>query len=180
MALVIAPLRHYPIIKAIMRMSLLPLEGAIWLTYYCMAVIAPLLTLLFIFGLSLLIWVAFQDWGIVPMLAAKAVYYLALVVTSLAFMYCGDRIVKRILQWYNHEWDYAQPLQFLHPNRVRIYVYGVMAVAYVIANMEKFSSQILIPLSLWGNYRDILVEVLLTIVALDALFTLWQEQRRAE
>jgi hypothetical protein len=145
-----------------------------------MAVFAPLITLTCIFGISLLIWVAFQDWGLVPVVAAKAVLYLASVITSLIFTYRGERIVKRLLRWYNKEWDYTGALWFLHPNRIRLYVYGVMAVAYVLGNMETFSGQVIIPFAWWTNYRDIMIETLITTVTFDALFMLWREQKKGE
>jgi hypothetical protein len=52
-----------------------------------------------------------------------------------------------------------------------------MAAAYIFANFERFTGLTLITWSGWIVYKDVLVEVLLTYVAVDSVIVAWRDHK---
>jgi hypothetical protein len=179
-AMLLAPFYHVSPVKRIALLLLWPLERFVQLGYYFMFVAAPIITLFMVFGIAALSWAALQYVGILPPIAAKAFLYLILGITALSFTYGGDKLVALFLRMYDKQWDFSRLLRLLRPNRVRVYVYGVLAISYVIANIERFSGFSLVPIAFWHDYKDVLVEVLLTIGVFDAVLTIWRERHKDE
>jgi hypothetical protein len=98
----------------------------------------------------------------------------------LSFTYGGDKLVALFLRIYRNQWDFSRFLRLLRPNRVRVYVYGMLAITYVIANIETFSGFSVIPIAFWRDYEDVLVEVLVTVGVFDAVLMIWRESTKDE
>jgi hypothetical protein len=138
----------------------------------------PILTFLATFAVPLLVWSALQRIGLITPVAREASLYTCLVVALLAFTYLGDRMARFVvLKWLQLKADYSKLFELLSPVLVRVYVYVAMATLYIAANIERFSEKTITTFSWWASYKEVLVEVLLTYVALDAAFITWKEFR---
>jgi len=152
---------------------------------YCYIVVATpinafLLVQAVMFLLLFMLLSGLQALGILPIVADKAVSYLAFVIASIIFVNKGKNLVALLASIWpasERERQYSTLLTLLSPNLMRLYVYGILAVTYVIANVEKFSGVSFMWGQWWIDYKDVMLEVLLTVVTFDGLAVLWKEQK---
>ena len=175
LGMILLPLTENNFIKSAIKILFWPLEKLLELSNYFAFGAAPFLTSLFIFGITY-ICVVLVGSKVTPLISIKAALYLSLVITSILFIYTGKKLVTVVLRWYNKEWNFERLLQFLTPNRVRVYIYSFMLLAYIILNIDKFSGASIVPLNFWVAQKDVVVEVLLTIGVFDALLVIWKER----
>jgi hypothetical protein len=175
--MILLPFVENGFVKSVAQKLIWPVEQFVVLGNYFTFGAAPFVTGLFIFGITYICIILLIALKVIPLISVEAVLYLSLVMTSIIFIYTGKQIVKMILRLNNKEWNYDKLLQLLTPNRIRVYIYGIALIAYVISNLEKFSDAPILPISWWGVHKDIAVEVLLTIGVFDALLAIWKERR---
>jgi hypothetical protein len=63
------------------------------------------------------------------------------------------------------------------PHKVRLYTYAILAIVFLVHNFEAFSRVPLIRHTFWNLYSGVIVEVLLTDVAIDGVVSAWREIR---
>lgn len=178
-AMILYPIRHIKVVNPIIQFAVWPLKLAAIAGYYYTFIAAPVITLGLVMFTPIFVWSALQVLGVVPQVAERASLYLALVATSLVFAYWGDRLTAFvILRWLQRKEDYSKLFAALRPQLVRLYIYAMMAMAYLAANVEKFSGATFTSAHWWVAYKDVLVEVLLTFVAIDSVMDIRRELKR--
>ncbi|HYP38837.1 MAG TPA: hypothetical protein VEX13_00615 [Chloroflexia bacterium] len=129
---------------------------------------------------------------------AKMLLYLILVADVLLFTYSVRWVAKKVLgrrftltkeiqvkfdKWSISIGNYDKLLNLLDPKLVSLYIYAILALTYMIFNIERFAGLTLFSsnkqdlISVWQVYRDVVLEVLLTYVAIDAALDKWLDWR---
>lgn len=175
-AMILHPLRRVKPINSIIRIAAWPLTLVAILGHYYTFIAVPFLTLGLVFAVPWLIWSALYTIGLIPRVLEAASMYVILCVSPIAFTIRGEHITRFIiLKWLRSRGDFSKLFLLMKPNLVRVYTYGAMAVAYIVANIEKLSRETLFHAQWWVTYKDILVEMLLTYVAVDSVLVAWQD-----
>jgi hypothetical protein len=117
----------------------------------------------------------FSSLHILPKISDKASLYFTFSFTFLLFTFWGRDITRFLINLLKVDVDKDRLYSLLQPAKVRIFVYGLMAVSYILANLEKFAAITIIPLAGWSVYKDVIVEILLTYVAIDSLIETWKD-----
>jgi hypothetical protein len=135
----------------------------------------------FVFGLGYVIPNGLiEAFGIFPQVANEAKIYVILVVEFLLAVHRGGRVMDRVTRMWPlraRDADYTVPLSWLHPSAMRFYMYLAAALGYGLANFEEFAGLIVISAAYWLTYKEVIVEVLLTFVGIDAVSFAWRGWR---
>jgi hypothetical protein len=107
----------------------------------------------------------------------RVVLYLVLVLSSFLLSNFTDQIVRLgLVTWRSTVGSgYSESGQLARASTIRVFTYGLMLLAYVMANIERFGHVSLVHWEFWLDYKSVLLEVLLTYVALDSLKVAWQD-----
>jgi hypothetical protein len=177
--LVLYPFRRFKVIQALQGVLVLPLVVALRMSYYYQFGTAILLALAITIFIPLTMWRVLQNVGAVPILNQEALLYAILVADFLLLARYGDKIVAGVIRVLNvptrRFFDHRPLLRLLRPAATRLYLYAVTAAAYIVANLETFGSVSLISAGWWVAYKAVLLEVLLTYVAIDAVAAAWRD-----
>jgi hypothetical protein len=172
-AMLLSPLRRVKVFGFIIKLALWPLEITGILYHYYVFATVPILVLILV---PLVAWSAFRAVGWIPVGAEQTLMYSLLIGWAFVFTAWGRRITELVLVKGMRE-DYSRLLSLLEPSLVRVYIYAIMAVTYIFANVEKFLNTTLTSFQFWATYKEVLVEVLLTYVAVDSLMVAWREHK---
>lgn len=171
--LLMAPVSNLPGIRYFYN-SLSFLFGLLALIIdYSNLLFVPLFTFLMITFLPVITIKTLETIDLIPLMAVKGMLYLSLVLATVVFVYWGNRLTLKFINLVISSKKQQHFLRnklacALQPRVVRMYAYGIMALAYITANIESFSQVIIIPWDAWATYKDVLVEVLLTFVIIDS------------
>ena len=172
-ALLLLPLARIKPVRFIIRFALWVVETIEIFTRTYVSVYVPIFVLI---ALPSALWGVSQRLGWIPAGTEQGILYVLLVVWSVVFTYGGRSKVKIYFVVADRE-RYSTLFALLEPRMVRVYVYAIMAVTYILANVEKSSNITLPPLPFWTTYKEVLVEVLLTYVAIDSVLDEWRESK---
>ena len=115
-----------------------------------------------------------------PVLSSTASWYLIGTLAILVYSFFAQGATQRILCWV-----IGPPLKLpwltylLRPSLMRVYVYALLALAYLLSTLENFSGVGMTRVMWWEQFRPVIVEILLTYVAIDGAFVAWRDHREA-
>lgn len=117
-------------------------------------------------------------------LTQKLQAYLAYSMAAIILGYWSKTLGRLGVKWLAHKPDKPLPeseskvrLLLAEPHVVRTALYFVMAIAYILSNVERFAGLTLFPWPWWAVYKDVLLEVLVTFVTIDAVVDIPQKTR---
>ena len=178
-AMILYPLRHIGVFNLIIRVALWPLRVTVVVGHYYMLAAAPFIALVLIVAIPVLVWFVLHTIGLIPLLEGAS--YITLTVSSVAFTLWGENITRFITPKYlRRKKDFSKLFSLMRPNLLRAYTYGIMALAYILANIEKFSNATLLRAPWWTTYKEVLVEILLTYVAVDSVLVAWRDHQESK
>jgi len=173
-AIILKPLSKNRIIDATILILFFPLYIIVRLGYYSV----PLITFLFLFIAPYFIWAILIQIGIVPPISSGVLLYVNLIFTSILFTYRGKKITQFIIEKiYKYKYDNSKLFTYLNPNSVRFYTFGFLLIVYIISNIENFSCKNIFQSEFWITYKSVIVEVLLTYVAIDRVLSAWKDHK---
>jgi len=106
--------------------------------------------------------------GLLPVLNDDAATYALLVLVSVIATYPGSRLTKAFIKYTGLKVAHQDSLiRLLQPRYIRLFVYGSMTIVYFIASLERFAAATYIQWPFWMQYKQAVVEALITLVALD-------------
>lgn len=179
-AFLLFPFSHVETIKNIIKVALLPTAGIIKIGYIYTFIFIPYISLAILILIPLAIWFALKSLNVIPFIALiddRAPLYVVLIAALTIFTFRGRQIAEQMLGWSQPKVDYSRLYSLLKPSLVRVYVYFLMVALYTISNLEDFSTIQVITSSWWITLKKVIVEVLLTYVALDSLLVAWQDHK---
>lgn len=177
-AAVLYPVRDRRVFRTIIQVALWPLKAMVAVGYSYTFIAIPILSLAILVFLPLLVWSLLHTAGFLLPATEQASLYLILVATSIGFVQWGGKVAYfLIVRWLHHQQDFSRLYLLLRPPLVRVYTYLVMAGTYILANVEKFAGLTITTATWWVSYKDVLVEVLLTYVAIDSVIVAWRDYR---
>ncbi|TAK35882.1 MAG: hypothetical protein EPO21_04700 [Chloroflexota bacterium] len=174
--LVLLPLRQNSAVGTIIRAVMWPVGFLHLLIHVTAGLTAPVLTFWFVAAIPLGIWSALRQSGLAMQVSADGIGYVILVMASVAFTYWGDRLTSFTF-WLSDSRRYPWVLPRLRCNFIRVYIYGMMVTAYLLANLEDFSQVALVPFDWWLGYKQVLLQVLVTYAAIERLIAAWQSTK---
>ena len=150
-------------------------------------VLASVALTLLLFGLAPLVLAdSLSIARIIPTVATQGLTYAALLVAFLGVTFFGTTISRYIQRL--PAGSKTRPtadrselppgaLAIAEPPSIRAMIYGLMALAYFVANLEGFGRLTLIRSETWSAYKAVLLEVLLSYVAIDEARAAWAHRR---
>jgi hypothetical protein len=178
-ALALYPLRGLKVVHALTGLLLLPLTILATLGRYYTFVAAPFLAFSFLLAIPSLVWAILRRAGLIASSWDAASLYAMLSFSTVAFTIWGQRMTRFVIQdWLRRREDFSRLFLLMRPSLVRVYTYAILAIGYVLANVENLTGLELVPVDLWPAQKQILMEVLLTYVALDSLLVAWRDHRQ--
>lgn len=169
-------LKGYKIVRTLINILGVFLSSILLLLHSYSLVGTPLLTFVFLNSIPLLAVTAYEKYFGVD-LPDKMILYIVLTVTTNIFALYGNKLIKVFLKLTQSK-DLKLEERLLPLFRVqyiRGYMYMLFCLSYISANIEKFAGLTLIDWSVWVIYKDILIEVFLTFVAVDTTIYLWKD-----
>lgn len=177
-AAVLYPLREVRPFNLLIQISLFPMMAIAIVGNYYNFIAAPILALLSVLMIPLFAWSVLDSLQITQSLSDRGSMYFIASLASFAFANWGGKYTRFVIHgWLRQKRTYSKLFLLLRPSLLRFYTYGAMAAAYIFANFERFTGLTLITWSGWIVYKDVLVEVLLTYVAVDSVIVAWRDHK---
>jgi len=175
-SMVLYPLRNTPAFALIIKVAVSPLFLVGLVFGYFRFVFGPAFALISVLVLPVVVWSGALRLGLVPQAYSTVALYLVAVAFSFSFANYGDRFFTYALRfWQLDKFKYPHPIRLLKPSLLRLYLYTVMAAAYLTATVENLAGVQLIACPSWAAYKTVVLEVLLTYVAIDSVLVAWRD-----
>ncbi|HYF78498.1 MAG TPA: hypothetical protein VD973_15275 [Symbiobacteriaceae bacterium] len=175
-ALVLSPWNDIPIVRRVSEAVTAPIPWVIRRLEAVQILNWAVALFMLFYVIPIIGWRALELIGWAPVVSEKAYTYFSLVLASIVFTHWGGAITSKTTSKHRRE-QFPEVLALLRPKNIRVVVYGLMALAYVAANLEKFSGFWITNAAIWSNYKDVLVEVLLSYTAIDSVLGAWKERK---
>lgn len=144
-----------------------------FLGLYGISILLPLLafmlTNLFLFGLWFLLkeLVGFN-------LTGNALLYLTLTFSTTVFSLYGYKIIIYFVKFIDNKYLSMKLIPAIQPHFIRGYIYILFVLSLLLVYLESFS-YIFINWNLWFNYKDVILAVFITFIAIDRAFYFWKD-----
>lgn len=175
--MILYPVRRAKLISPVVALllCLLRLISCLGAGYEFVA--APLITFGILVVVPMILWSLLAGPGLTTAIGERAFLYATLSIVSSVFMYRGAYLTACWFRRWDPDADLSKLLAALSPRWVRVYIYSIFALMYFIRNIEDFAGLSLLTNRGWLLYRDVTVEVLLTLVAVDAAMSARERAR---
>lgn len=111
------------------------------------------------------------SWGLNDLVSM----YISLTSAALVFTFIGQKAVRPIVGKESKENSWV--FFITQPSFIRFALYCATALIYFWANFETFSHLDIIPWDWWKTLKEVIVQVLLTYVAIDGVFVTWRDRK---
>lgn len=178
-ALILAPWHHISAVRRVQKTITAPITWMVIALEAVQILNWALVSFMLLYVIPVVGWKVMELLGWAPVVPEKAYTYAFLVLASVVFTHWGGTITFKTTSKKRRE-KFPNLFGLLHSKSIRVLIYGLMATAYVAANLEKFSGLTITNAEWWSKYKDVLVEVLLTYAAIDAVLVAWKERNEKE
>ncbi len=174
-ALMVLPLQETVAGKKIIYFALYPARWLLKMKRFYNSIAIPYFTVLIIIVISAIVFQSIQSLINIPPKIQLSIWYTALTIDCLVLTYASRGLAEFLIRVFRASEDYSKIYDALKPSSMRFILYFCMAGMYLIVDFVYFSKSGYLSNGLIG-FRKLLVEVLLTYVAIDSALKAWRER----
>lgn len=175
--LILMPFRKWVLVKKALNILIMPLAGFVKLGNYYLGLAAIYFELVTMGAIGLIVFGGFRKIQPFHALNDRVGYYLVLTVTILVFNFWGQKITGLIIGKGKNQEDFSWIIHRMQPSIIRFVIYSIAAVLYLIANIELFSGVMIFAWPEWMIFKEVIVQVFLTYIAVDGALVAWRDHK---
>jgi hypothetical protein len=183
-ALCLQPLGRLPVVGPVASWVARGLMWPVGVVYVVSLVFtyvtAPLMALLTFVSVPVSAWVTARVLGLLGDDVVRAGVYATLVTESFLLIHFGEKVMRKLIEVFTekHGFRYGGLYRVLGTSYMRGYVYTALGLTYLITNAEHLSGLQIITGATWAALRDVMQQVLVTVIAFDRASSFFGEARR--